>query len=250
MRVGVRPEKIAIAAARADDEPSTGAATSCAAASTVASYLGVSIQYVVETHDRPRAHRHRPQPRRRRRRLHRPGPRGRRWPGIPPTRSSSNDRRPAMSHEELDGIVERMLDGSEHSRRQFIRHLAGAGLLVGPGSAFLAACGGVKGESSGKKASTVAHHPKVADRQLDVLQLAALHRQEGAQDVRQAATAGTSSTSRTSTTTTSSSGRSASSCRPASRSAATSSSLTDYMAGRLVRDGLRRGDRQDATSRT
>jgi spermidine/putrescine transport system substrate-binding protein len=66
-----------------------------------------------------------------------------------------------MSHEELDGIVERMLDGSEHSRRQFIRHLAAAGLLVGPGSAFLAACGGVKGESSGKKASVVAHHPKV-----------------------------------------------------------------------------------------
>ena len=66
-----------------------------------------------------------------------------------------------MSHEELDGIVERMLDGSEHSRRQFIRHLAAAGLLVGPGSAFLAACGGVKGESSGNKASTVAHHPKV-----------------------------------------------------------------------------------------
>jgi spermidine/putrescine transport system substrate-binding protein len=66
-----------------------------------------------------------------------------------------------MSHEDLDGIVERMLDGSEHSRRQFIRHLAGAGLLLGPGSAFLAACGGVKGESSGKKASAVAHHPKV-----------------------------------------------------------------------------------------
>jgi spermidine/putrescine transport system substrate-binding protein len=66
-----------------------------------------------------------------------------------------------MSNEDLDGIVERMLDGSEHSRRQFIRHLAAAGLLVGPGSAFLAACGGVKGESSGKKASAVAHHPKV-----------------------------------------------------------------------------------------
>jgi spermidine/putrescine transport system substrate-binding protein len=66
-----------------------------------------------------------------------------------------------MPHEDLDGIVERMLDGSEHSRRQFIRHLAGAGLLVGPGSAFLAACGGVKGESSGKKASTAVNHPKV-----------------------------------------------------------------------------------------
>ena len=67
-----------------------------------------------------------------------------------------------MPHDDLDGIVERMLDGSEHSRRQFIRHLAGAGLLIGPGSAFLAACGGVKGESSGKKASTAVNHPKVA----------------------------------------------------------------------------------------
>ena len=66
-----------------------------------------------------------------------------------------------MPPEDLDGIVERMLDGSEHSRRQFIRHLAGAGLLLGPGSAFLAACGGVKGESSGKKASTAVRHPKV-----------------------------------------------------------------------------------------
>ena len=67
-----------------------------------------------------------------------------------------------MPNEDIDGIVERMLDGSEHSRRQFIRHLAGAGLLLGPGSAFLAACGGVKGESSGKKASTAVNHPKVA----------------------------------------------------------------------------------------
>ena len=67
-----------------------------------------------------------------------------------------------MPSEDIDGIVERMLDGSEHSRRQFIRHLAGAGLLLGPGSAFLAACGGVKGESSGKKASTAVNHPKVA----------------------------------------------------------------------------------------
>jgi spermidine/putrescine transport system substrate-binding protein len=66
-----------------------------------------------------------------------------------------------MPNEDIDGIVERMLDGSEHSRRQFIRHLAGAGLLLGPGSAFLAACGGVKGESSGKKASAAVNHPKV-----------------------------------------------------------------------------------------
>ena len=64
--------------------------------------------------------------------------------------------------------------------------------------------------------------PEDGDRQLDVLQLAALHRQEGPEDLRQAATAATSSTSRTSTTTSSSSARSASSCRPSSRSGATS----------------------------
>jgi spermidine/putrescine transport system substrate-binding protein len=66
-----------------------------------------------------------------------------------------------MPPEDLDRLVERMLDGSEHSRRNFIRHLAGAGLLLGPGSAFLAACGGVKGESSGKKVAAAVHHPKV-----------------------------------------------------------------------------------------
>ena len=38
-----------------------------------------------------------------------------------------------MPPEDLDRLVERMVDGSEQSRRQFIRHLAGAGLLVGPG---------------------------------------------------------------------------------------------------------------------
>jgi len=65
-----------------------------------------------------------------------------------------------MHSEDIDGVVERMLDGNEHSRRQFIRHLASVGLLVGPGAAFLSACGGVKGESSGKKASTAVNHPK------------------------------------------------------------------------------------------
>jgi spermidine/putrescine transport system substrate-binding protein len=65
-----------------------------------------------------------------------------------------------MPNEDIDGIVERMLDGSEHSRRQFIRHLAAAGLLVGPGSAFLAACGGVKGEKASTQVSTTASHPQ------------------------------------------------------------------------------------------
>jgi spermidine/putrescine transport system substrate-binding protein len=65
-----------------------------------------------------------------------------------------------MPSEDIDGIVERMLDGNEHSRRQFIRHLAAAGLLVGPGSAFLAACGGVKGEKASTQVSTTATHAK------------------------------------------------------------------------------------------
>jgi len=53
-----------------------------------------------------------------------------------------------------------MLDGHEHSRRQFVRLLAGTGLSVSS-MGLLAACGGVKGESSGKKASAAVHHPKV-----------------------------------------------------------------------------------------
>jgi spermidine/putrescine transport system substrate-binding protein len=63
-------------------------------------------------------------------------------------------------HEDIDHVVERMLDGHEHSRRQFVRLLAGAGLSVSS-AGLLAACGGVKGESSGKKASASVHHPKV-----------------------------------------------------------------------------------------
>jgi spermidine/putrescine transport system substrate-binding protein len=66
-----------------------------------------------------------------------------------------------MPFEDLDRVVERMLDGHEHSRRQFVRVLAGAGMSLSS-AGMLAACGGVKGESSGKKAATGAHHAKVA----------------------------------------------------------------------------------------
>jgi spermidine/putrescine transport system substrate-binding protein len=66
-----------------------------------------------------------------------------------------------MNHpEDIDRVVERMLDGHEHSRRQFVRVLAGTGLSLSS-AGFLAACGGVKGESSGKKAAAGVHHPKV-----------------------------------------------------------------------------------------
>ena len=49
VRVGIRPEKIAIAAARPDPESSSSTRNVIHGRVTVASYLGVSIQYVVET---------------------------------------------------------------------------------------------------------------------------------------------------------------------------------------------------------
>jgi spermidine/putrescine transport system substrate-binding protein len=69
-----------------------------------------------------------------------------------------------MSDPSLDRLVERMLEGDEHSRRDFIRRLAGTGFAVTGAGAFLAACGGVKGESEGKSAdlNATANHPKVA----------------------------------------------------------------------------------------
>jgi spermidine/putrescine transport system substrate-binding protein len=69
-----------------------------------------------------------------------------------------------MSDPSLDRLVERMLEGDEHSRRDFIRRLAGTGFAVSGAGAFLAACGGVKGESSGQSANlnATANHPKVA----------------------------------------------------------------------------------------
>ena len=108
-----------------------------------------------------------------------------------------------------------------HTRRRF---LGRAGSLALASS--LAGCGieGTleRGEQGGH-AGPADPPPEGADRQLDVLQLAAVHRQEGPQGRSTSATAATSSTSRTSTTTTSSTARSASSCRPTSRSGATSS---------------------------
>lgn len=66
-----------------------------------------------------------------------------------------------MPFEDLDRVVERMLDGDEHSRRHFVRLLAGAGLTLSS-AGFLAACGGVEGESGTKKAATDVKHPKTA----------------------------------------------------------------------------------------
>jgi spermidine/putrescine transport system substrate-binding protein len=68
-----------------------------------------------------------------------------------------------MTDPSLDRLVERMLEGDEHSRRDFIRRLAGTGFAVTGAGAFLAACGGVKGEAEGQSAdlNATANHPKV-----------------------------------------------------------------------------------------
>jgi spermidine/putrescine transport system substrate-binding protein len=69
-----------------------------------------------------------------------------------------------VSHEPLDRVVERLLDGDQHSRREFVRRLGAMGAMASAG-AFLAACGGVSGTE--KKQSTAAaakpvSHPKTA----------------------------------------------------------------------------------------
>jgi spermidine/putrescine transport system substrate-binding protein len=68
----------------------------------------------------------------------------------------------------VERLVERMLDGDEHSRREFLRRLAGSGLAVSGAGALLAACGGVKGESQGATtaSTTAVSHPKVPIRRL------------------------------------------------------------------------------------
>ena len=70
----------------------------------------------------------------------------------------------SQSHEPLDRVVERLLDGDHHSRREFVRRLGAMGAVTSAG-AFLAACGGVSGtENKQDKAAAAqpANHPKTA----------------------------------------------------------------------------------------
>jgi spermidine/putrescine transport system substrate-binding protein len=69
-----------------------------------------------------------------------------------------------MSHEPLDNVIERLLDGDQHSRREFVRRLGALGAFASAG-AFLAACGSVKGTEttqSKQQAAAPANHPKTA----------------------------------------------------------------------------------------
>ena len=70
----------------------------------------------------------------------------------------------SQSPESLDRVVERLLDGDHHSRREFVRRLGAMGAVTSAG-AFLAACGGVSGtEKKQDKAAAAqpANHPKTA----------------------------------------------------------------------------------------
>ena len=59
-----------------------------------------------------------------------------------------------MPHEEpIERVVERLLNGDDHSRRVFLRRMGAVGLVAGAGS-LLAACGEVGGSSSGTVAAT------------------------------------------------------------------------------------------------
>src|SRR4051794_4914827 len=71
----------------------------------------------------------------------------------------------------LDRLFEEIASGTIQSRREFMRRLGATGLTVSGASAFLAACGGIKGEnqSTGKAAGTPAgvNHAKTPITQLD-----------------------------------------------------------------------------------
>jgi spermidine/putrescine transport system substrate-binding protein len=69
-----------------------------------------------------------------------------------------------VSHEPIEKVVERLLDGDQHSRREFVRRVGAMGVFASAG-AFLAACGGVEGteqKQSAGEASKPANHPKTA----------------------------------------------------------------------------------------
>jgi spermidine/putrescine transport system substrate-binding protein len=66
--------------------------------------------------------------------------------------------------EPIENVVERLLDGNAHSRRDFVKRLGAMGAFASAG-AFLAACGGVKGaeqKQSSQDAAKPANHPKTA----------------------------------------------------------------------------------------
>jgi spermidine/putrescine transport system substrate-binding protein len=69
-----------------------------------------------------------------------------------------------MPNEPLDLFFERLVEGEPISRRQALRRMAAAGLVVGPAASFLAACGGVEGTDKNDEAkqATTASHPKTA----------------------------------------------------------------------------------------
>ena len=95
-----------------------------------------------------------------------------------------------MTDPRIERALEEFFEAERLSRRRFLGRAGSAGLALTGLSTLLAACGGVEGtaeksaEENAEQAAAVSH-PKTDDRRLDVLQLAALHRQEGPQGLRQ-----------------------------------------------------------------
>jgi len=71
---------------------------------------------------------------------------------------------PRHEEEPLEHVVERLINGDDHSRRVFLRRMGAFGLIAGAGS-VLSACGGIAGErtstlSAGAASSQIARHPR------------------------------------------------------------------------------------------
>jgi spermidine/putrescine transport system substrate-binding protein len=68
-----------------------------------------------------------------------------------------------MPDEPLDLFFERLVEGEPLSRRDVLKRMAAAGLVVGPAASLLAACGGVEGtKDDNANQTTTASHPKTA----------------------------------------------------------------------------------------
>ena len=183
VRVGVRPEKITLVPA-GQDAPS-GSAT-CCAGTVDRGRVPRRLDPVRDPRGRRRgADRDRPERRRRRAgRRSRPAARSS-SPGTRSTPSSSPGSRRVPHDPRLERALEEMFTAERLSRRRFIGRAGSTGLALTGLSTLLAACGGDRGHrragGAGAEGPARGQPPEDRDRQLDVLELAALHRQEGHQ---------------------------------------------------------------------
>ena len=236
-RIGVRPEKVTLSPA--GDATSPAAHNVLRGTVVVASFLGVSIQYVVRAAGGEELTVF-----------------AQNLDGAEPESLGAGPRGPARLGPAAH-VRRRQGEVMTDPVRARTRAVPGGAAPVAPAlprprrqrraradracPALLAACGGIEGTGRTEEEAAAGRGrgqpPEDRDRRLDVLQLAALHGQEDPQGVRQGVRRQGPSTSRTSTTTTSSSARSASSSSRAQPIGRDIVVLTDCMASRWVRNG-------------